>query len=227
MGGLGGAGAPRLPRSPNGGFSNPRPGFGNSGNSGPFGPRPSTGFNPSLQRNPTNRPPAYGPKGAANNAPNSNYPQRLNPRSGKLEELRPSKGGEGPNRWQTVPDAASNSGKLVFDPATKSWTSPGGLVYGQGPVQHGNRVNHVLDHLVPNPSKATHSIFNVDRTKLIGLLDDAWAKKVGSGVLQPNGNRVWTVDMGRVIGTNGERHIQLVIKDGTTSVITAFPKLMP
>ena len=85
----------------------------------------------------------------------------------------------------------------------------------------------MLDHLVPNPSKATHSIFNVDRTKLIGLLEDAWAKKVGSGVLQPNGNRIWTVDMGRVIGTNGERHIQLVIKDGTTSVITAFPKLVP
>ena len=142
--------------------------------------------------------------------------------------VRPSRGSTRPRvESGKVPDAyATNTGKLVFDPATKSWTSPGGLVYGQG-SPHGNRVKHVLDHLVPNPNKATHSIFNVDRTKLIGLLDDAWTKKVGPGVLQPNGNRVWTVDMGRVIGTSGERHIQLVIRDGTTNVITAFPKLVP
>jgi hypothetical protein len=36
-----------------------------------------------------------------------------------------------------APKPAPNNGKLVFDPATKSWTSPGGLVYEQGSV-HGN-----------------------------------------------------------------------------------------
>ncbi len=126
-----------------------------------------------------------------------------------------------------MPDGVvPNTGKLVFDPLTRSWTSPGGLVYGQGSKQ-GNRVKHVLDHLVPNPNKPVHSVFNVDRNKLIGLIDDAWAKRVGPGVLQPNGNRVWTVDMGRAIGTNGQRHIQLVIEDGTMNVITAFPTLVP
>lgn len=119
-----------------------------------------------------------------------------------------------------------NSGKLIFDPATRSWTSPGGLVYGQGSV-HGNRVKHVLDHLVPNSGKAIHSVFNVDRTQLIGLLDGAWKTRIGPGILQPNGNRVWVVDMGRVVGTNGETYIQIVVKDGTANVITAFPKLVP
>ncbi|WP_197440350.1 hypothetical protein [Polystyrenella longa] len=87
-------------------------------------------------------------------------------------------------------------------------------------------MKYVLNHLVPNPNKATPSIFKVDRTKLIDLLDDAWTKKVGPGVLQPNGNRVWTVDMGRVIGTMSERHIQLVIKHGMTNVISSFQKLI-
>jgi hypothetical protein len=94
-------------------------------------------------------------------------------------------------------------------------------VYGQGSV-HGNRVEHILDHLVPNPGKSTHSIFDVARNKLIGFLDEAWAKR-GTGVLQPNGNRVFEIDMGRVIGTAGETRIRMVVRDGTNNVITAFP----
>ena len=135
--------------------------------------------------------------------------------------------GVGDPRFATTAENASpravapNSGKLVFDPATKSWTSPGGLVYGQGSAQ-GNRVKHVLDHLVPNPSKSTHSIFNVDRTKLIGTIDEAFANR-GAGVLQGNGNRMFEIDMGRIIGTNGETRIRLIIKEGTNNVITAFP----
>jgi hypothetical protein len=122
---------------------------------------------------------------------------------------------------------AGNSGRLVYDHATRSWISQGGLVYQLGPPRHGNRVRHILDHLVPNLKKATHSIFNVHRTKLISLVDDAWARRVGPGVLQSNGNRVWNVDMGRVVGTNGERHITIVIEDGTSNIITAFPNLVP
>jgi filamentous hemagglutinin len=127
------------------------------------------------------------------------------------------------------PDAAAvqnaieelpNTGKLVFDPASRSWTSPGGLVYGQGSA-HGNRVNHVLDHPVPNPGKPTHSLFNVDRTGLIGLIDEAFASR-GAGVLQGN-NRVFEIDVGRIIGTNGESRIRIVVREGTNNVITAYP----
>ncbi|MEO8499225.1 MAG: hypothetical protein ABI614_29520, partial [Planctomycetota bacterium] len=127
---------------------------------------------------------------------------------------------------RNAPISGANPGKLVFDTATQSWKSAGGLIYGQGSV-HGNRVLHVLDHLVPNALKSTHSLFNVGRTQLIGLVDDAWRLKSGPGILQPNGNRVWIVDMGRAIGTNGERFIQIVVRDGTTEIITAFPKLIP
>jgi len=54
--------------------------------------------------------------------------------------------------------ASIKGGKLAYNAASKTWTSPAGLVYGHGSV-HGNRVKHVLDHLVPNPSKPTHLIF--------------------------------------------------------------------
>ena len=118
--------------------------------------------------------------------------------------------------------SAGNTGKLIYNPGLRTWTSQAGLVYGEGSV-HGNRVKHVLDHLVTNPNKPNHSIFNVGRSELIGLIDEAWGRKVGTGVQQANGNRAWKIDMGRVVGTNGEQHIMLIIKNGTTNVISAFP----
>jgi len=118
-----------------------------------------------------------------------------------------------------VKKVAPSTGRLIFNPATRSWTSPGGLVYGQGSA-HGNRVKHVLDHLVANPSKATHSVFKCDRTKLIGLLDDAWARK---GSPLPNDPGAYVVDMGRVIGTAGETKIKVIVRPGTNELITAYP----
>jgi len=115
-----------------------------------------------------------------------------------------------------------NAGRLTFDPATRSWRSTGGLVYGQGSAQ-GNRVLHVLEHLTPDPSKPLHTLFNVPRNQIIGLLDEAWAARQGAGVLQANGNRVFNIPMGRVVGAGGETSIRIVVRDGTTNVITAFP----
>ncbi len=57
-----------------------------------------------------------------------------------------------------------------------TWTSNAGLTYGQGSI-HGNRVNHVIDHTHPNPSKPKHTVFNVDESNVIGLVDEAWGKK--------------------------------------------------
>ncbi len=118
---------------------------------------------------------------------------------------------------------SESAGKLKFDKTTKSWTSSGGLVYEQGSA-HGNRVKHIIDHTIPNPSKPVHSVFNVDKSKVIGLVDEAWTRKVGPGTLQPNGNRVWIVDMGKEVGTAGQKSIQIVVRNGTNNLITAFPK---
>ncbi len=68
-------------------------------------------------------------------------------------------------------------------------------------------------------------MFNVPRNQLIGLLDEAWAARQGAGVLQANGNRVFNIPMGRAVGAGGETSIWIIVVDGTTNVITAFPVL--
>jgi filamentous hemagglutinin len=120
----------------------------------------------------------------------------------------------------SVDQAAIAAGKLVFDPVTRSWTSPGGLVY-DSTSKEGNRVNHVLSHLVPKPGKQDHTIFTVDRTKLIETIDEAFGKR-GGGVLEGN-LRVFEIDMGRQVGANGETRIRIIIRDGTRKVISAYP----
>ncbi|GBF58729.1 hypothetical protein PbB2_02417 [Candidatus Phycosocius bacilliformis] len=113
--------------------------------------------------------------------------------------------------------------KLTFDRATKSWTSPAGLIYEQGSV-HGNRIKHVLDHSTANPNKPVHSVFDAGRSDVLGLIDEAWTARSGPGILQKNGNRYWSVDMGRQVGTAGQTHVRIVVRDGTTRVITSFPE---
>lgn len=71
---------------------------------------------------------------------------------------------------QTVKVGANSASKVVdltFDKGTRTWTTPAGIDYGPGSV-HGNRVQHILDHAVPNPTKTTHSVFNVDRKEVLG-----------------------------------------------------------
>ena len=103
-----------------------------------------------------------------------------------------------------------------------TWESPGGLRFGPGSKQ-GHRVGHVMDHLGPNPlKKGTHSVFNLQGGSLIKLLDEAWAKR-GPGSLQDNGNRLFEVNMGRTVGTTGERRIRIIVGGDTSDVITAFP----
>ncbi|WP_241090191.1 filamentous hemagglutinin N-terminal domain-containing protein [Pseudomonas viridiflava] len=109
--------------------------------------------------------------------------------------------------------------ELTFDKATRTWTTPAGLDYGQGSVQ-GNRVLHVLEHAEPNPAKTTHSVFSMDRKEILGAVDEAWLKK-GSPVVGDPG--AYVVPMGRAIGTSGETSIKIIVRPGTSQVITAYP----
>lgn len=58
----------------------------------------------------------------------------------------------------------------------------------------------------PNSDKLVHTVFNVDKSNVIGLVDEAWTKK-GVGALAGNGYVTNDIDMGKVIGTNGESSI--------------------
>lgn len=102
-----------------------------------------------------------------------------------------------------------------------TWTSNEGLIYGQG-SREGNRVRHVLEHTKPNPNKPVHTVFNVDKSNVIGLVDEAWAQK-GVGSLAGNGYVTYNIDMGKVIGTNGESSIRIVTNGYTDKLISAYP----
>ena len=141
--------------------------------------------------------------GAPNNGVPSNWTQ-LNPAGAQIN--RPA----GFTSYRT-PD-----GDMVH-------VSPSGLQYGADP-KFGNRVDNVLDHTAPNPSKPVHSVFNARGDDALRIVDDAWVNRTGLGTLQSNGNRTWTVDLGRSIGTNGQTSVQIVVRDGTNEIITAFPK---
>ncbi len=112
----------------------------------------------------------------------------------------------------------SESGEVI------GWESNEGLFYGMG-SKHGNRVLHVLEHLKPNPKKKKHSVFETDEQGLIELIDEAWSnRESGYTELQSNGNRIYDIDMGRKIGTEGQTEIRIVVKDGSESIITAYPR---
>ncbi len=104
------------------------------------------------------------------------------------------------------------------------WSTAGDLFYGMG-SKHGNRVYHVFAHLEEDNSKPVHSVFLGDEASLLALLDEAWAKRDSAFTeAQSNGNRVYDIDMERVIGTDGEEEIRIVVRDGTNKLITAYPR---
>jgi len=81
------------------------------------------------------------------------------------------------------PRAARGAGRLTSI-GSGQWRSSAGLVYGQGSV-HGNRVRHVLAHAAQDASKPAHSVFNVARNRVLGLVDEAWAAR-GSHTIHPS-----------------------------------------
>ncbi|MDM3888416.1 hypothetical protein QSV36_22835 [Pseudomonas sp. BCRC 81390] len=81
-------------------------------------------------------------------------------------------------------------------------------------------MKHVLDHAAPNPNKTTHSVFNVDRKEVLGLVDQAWLKK-GAPVSGDPG--AYIVPMGRAIGKSGETSIKIIVRPGTNKIIIVYP----
>jgi len=97
--------------------------------------------------------------------------------------------------------------------------SPAGLLYGQGSV-HINRVDHVLAHGAPDPTKSQHSVFSADSAGILRLVDQAWMSR---GANVPGDPGAYIVQMGQTVGTAGETRIKIIVKPGTTEIITAYP----
>lgn len=130
---------------------------------------------------------------------------------------------------QEVVQAANNQGKpqASAKPSGKYFTSPAGIYYGKDwSGKFETRLAHIMAHTQPDPTKPKHSVFREkDEQAVIKLLDEAW-KKRGPPERQggSRGRDVYEVDMGREVGTEGERRIRLIIEGKTRAeIITAYP----
>jgi RHS repeat-associated protein len=106
-----------------------------------------------------------------------------------------------------------------------SWESSEGLSYRGLDKKGLNRVEHVLEHTVANPSKPVHSVFNVPRTKVLALVDEAWGS--AARVPVPKDPGAFVTPLGRVVGTSGENAVKIIVRPGTSEVITAYPIKWP
>jgi hypothetical protein len=106
------------------------------------------------------------------------------------------------------------------------FTSSAGIVYGKDwSGKFPTRVAHVMAHTQPDPSKKKHSVFvEKSRAGVLAMLDEAW-KKRGPPQRQggSRGRDVYDVDMGRVVGTQGERRIKIVVEKDSAKIVTAYP----
>jgi hypothetical protein len=109
------------------------------------------------------------------------------------------------------------------------WVSDAGIVYRKtlkkedGTISYENNLRHVLRHCSPNPSKPNHTVFAATPKGVPRLIDEAWAKK-GAAISDP-GAEVYIVDMGKVIGTRGEKKLRIVLEKGTRNITTAYPQM--
>ncbi|MDS1271788.1 PrsW family glutamic-type intramembrane protease [Lipingzhangella sp. LS1_29] len=106
------------------------------------------------------------------------------------------------------------------------YRSPSGLIFGPG-AREGHRIDHILDHTRPNPSKPNHTVFNVggDRTRALQIVDQAWSMRNTHGryLGQRRGNHNFVIDMGTQIGTRGETNVLISTKNDMRTIVTAYP----
>ncbi|WFE53167.1 hypothetical protein O7617_23880 [Micromonospora sp. WMMD1155] len=107
------------------------------------------------------------------------------------------------------------------------YRTPAGLNYGPG-SKHGHYILHVLDHAYPNPAKSFHTVFLAEPSEILKIVDEAWNRRDGNMLIEidDRGDSWWAISMGRQIGTAGERHICLVVRD-IDRVVTAYPIANP
>ncbi|WP_166823224.1 hypothetical protein [Thalassoroseus pseudoceratinae] len=119
-----------------------------------------------------------------------------------------------------------------------TWISPAGVRYSGRDPNGLTRKAHVLRHARDIPNRdGPHGVFDGGDDVAFAWIDEAW-KKIKTDRIRPqsdDGRDVYTVSMGRRVGflggkTGAERNhpalrkIFIVVRKGTSEVITAFPR---
>ncbi len=115
-------------------------------------------------------------------------------------------------------------GKLRYTGPSR-WKSGAGLAYGPHP-KHGNYVRHVLRHAerdyVREARGRAHSVFLGSRSDVLPTIDEAWIRRGRPARIEGN-DAVYEVEMGRVVGTQGEQRLRVVVKRDTADIASAYP----
>ncbi|WP_369745692.1 RHS repeat-associated core domain-containing protein [Paenarthrobacter sp. AMU7] len=98
------------------------------------------------------------------------------------------------------------------------YQSPAGLIYGPS-KNHGHRLTHVLQHAFDDPTKKLHTRFSSGMGAL-KTVDEAWLLRGGP---VPGNPSKYIVPMGKQVGAGGETNVTIIVRPGTTELITAFP----
>jgi hypothetical protein len=118
------------------------------------------------------------------------------------------------------------------------WISPAGVRYMGEDAEGLSRKDHVLRHAKDIPDRdGPHGVFEGGEELAFAWIDEAWRKIKTDGIRpeSENGRDTYTVPMGRKVGflggkTGAERKhppltkMFLVVREGTSEVITAFPR---
>lgn len=119
-----------------------------------------------------------------------------------------------------------------------TWISPAGLRYAGKDPAGLTRVEHVLRHAADQPKRAgLHGVFDGGNDQALATVDEAW-KLVKTKKIKPSEEgrtSAYTIPMGRRVGYLGGRtgasrgkpplkRVFIVVRTGTSEVITAFPR---
>lgn len=77
-----------------------------------------------------------------------------------------------------------------------------------------------LGYLKSGEEKKQRTFFNVSGNELIMLIDEGWLMKSSTLPIDPG---AYVIDMKKIIGTNGESAIKIIVKPGTAEIKTAYP----
>jgi hypothetical protein len=120
-------------------------------------------------------------------------------------------------------EAGNNGFKLTLEAGNPSrWNLPDTeLILDTLPTnRQGHSLSHIFAHTVPNFKPGQHSVFSFDRGDLLPNLKEAWLNKT---IVDPDDAFGWEIDMGRVIGSEGQTKIRIIVNPTTKQIITAYP----
>jgi len=136
-----------------------------------------------------------------------------------LIALALAQGGGGVKYSQTTSASAANAGRFELTALGGSrYQTPAGLIYGPG-SKHGHRLTHVLQHGFPDATKKTHSVFT-SGSGALRTVDEAWLMRGAASATDPG---KYIIPVGRTVGTGGETNVTIIVRPGTSQIITAYP----